>query len=65
MPRPSGATLVKRLGFLAPLALASVAFGSACQQPPAPPGDTPSLVVLLAVDQLRPDGRSLEELLAR
>jgi predicted AlkP superfamily pyrophosphatase or phosphodiesterase len=44
-----------RLRFLAPLALASVAFGSACQQPPAPPGDRPSLVVLLAVDQLRPD----------
>jgi predicted AlkP superfamily pyrophosphatase or phosphodiesterase len=25
------------------------------QQPPAPPGDAPSLVVLLAIDQLRPD----------
>jgi len=65
IPRPSGATLVTRLRFLAPLALASVAFGSACQQSPAPPGDAPSLVVLLAVDHTTLDGRSLEELLAR
>jgi predicted AlkP superfamily pyrophosphatase or phosphodiesterase len=40
---------------LLPLALGTVALGSACQRLPAPPGDAPSLVVLLAVDQLRPD----------
>ena len=43
-----------RTRFLAPLSLAAVA--AACQQQtPAPPGDGPTLVVMLAVDQLRPD----------
>lgn len=51
---PSGATSMTRSALLATLVLGAA---TACQSapPPPPPNDGPTLVVLMSVDQLRPD----------
>lgn len=53
--QPSGATSIMPIRLYVTLILALTICAGCRQEPPAPPGGGPTLVVLLAVDQLRPD----------